>query len=49
MDTMGIFTGIDIAAVSQCSNRLEKYLTKRFPGKMHRLLQIEHRTSNAQR
>jgi hydroxymethylglutaryl-CoA lyase len=43
MDTMGIFTGIDIAAVSRCSNQLEKYLTKRFPGKMHRLLQEDLR------
>ena len=49
LESMGISTGIDIAGVSKCSYRLEKYLGKQFPGKMHRLVQIEHRTSNAQR
>ena len=38
MDAMGIRTGVDIAAVSKCSRRLEDYLAKRFPGRMHRLL-----------
>jgi hydroxymethylglutaryl-CoA lyase len=38
MDAMGISTGVDIAAVSKCSHRLEDYLAKRFPGRMHRLL-----------
>ena len=38
MESMGIFTGIDIAGVSKCSYRLEKYLNKQFPGRMHRLL-----------
>jgi hydroxymethylglutaryl-CoA lyase len=41
MNAMGIGTGVDIAAVSQCSHRLEGYLSKRFPGRMHRLLQKE--------
>lgn len=38
MNVMGIDTGVDIAAVSKCSHRLEDYLSKRFPGRMHRLL-----------
>jgi hydroxymethylglutaryl-CoA lyase len=38
MDSMGIRTGVDIAGVSKCSYRLEDYLAKQFPGKMHRLL-----------
>ena len=41
MDAMGIRTGVDIAAVSKCSRRLEDYLAKRFPGRMHRLLEQE--------
>ena len=38
MNAMGLGTGVDIAAVSKCSRRLEDYLAKRFPGRMHRLL-----------
>jgi hydroxymethylglutaryl-CoA lyase len=41
MDSMGISTGVDIAGVSKCSHRLEDYLAKRFPGRMHRLLRPE--------
>lgn len=41
LESMGISTGIDIAAVGKCSNRLEKFLGKQFPGKMHRLLQLD--------
>ena len=41
MDSMGISTGVDIAGVSKCSHRLEDYLAKQFPGKMHRLLQMK--------
>ena len=40
MDSMGISTGVDIAGVSKCSHRLEDYLAKQFPGKMHRLARI---------
>ena len=39
MDSMGISTGIDITGVSKCSHYLEDYLSKQFPGRMHRLLQ----------
>jgi len=49
LESMGISTGVDPVKASKCSRRLEDYLGKQFPGKMHRLLQIEHRTSNAQR
>jgi len=41
MDSMGISTGVDIAGVSKCSHRLENYLAKQFPGRMHRLLQMK--------
>ena len=41
LESMGIVTGVDIKKVSNCSNQLEKYLNKRFPGKMHRLMQLE--------
>ena len=40
LESMGVSTGIDIAGVSKCSYRLEKFLGKQFPGKMHRLLQL---------
>jgi len=42
MNAMGIGTGVDMAAVSKCSHRLEKYLNKQFPGRMHRLLQLDN-------
>lgn len=41
LESMGISTGIDIAAVSNCSYQLEKFLGKQFPGKMHRLMQLD--------
>ena len=41
METMGIDTGIDLAAVGKCSLRLEDYLGKQFPGRMHRLLKTD--------
>ena len=39
LESMAICTGVDIAEVSKCSRRLEDYLAKQFPGRMHRLLQ----------
>ena len=42
MDSMGISTGVDIVGVSKCSHRLEDYLAKQFPGRMHRLLLQEN-------
>ena len=41
LESMEIDTGVDITKLSQCSHRLEKYLNKQFPGKMHRLVQLE--------
>lgn len=42
LDQLGIDTGIDIHAVAAVSGDVEAFLEKRFPGKMHRLLQKEH-------
>lgn len=41
LESMGISTGVDLAKISKCSLRLEEFLGKQFPGKMHRLLQLE--------
>jgi hydroxymethylglutaryl-CoA lyase len=41
LESMGIRTGVDLAKVGQCSRRLEEFLGKKFPGKMHRLLQLD--------
>ena len=37
LQCLGIGTGVDIAAVASCSLRLEKFLNKKFPGKIHHL------------
>jgi hydroxymethylglutaryl-CoA lyase len=37
MQCLGIETGIDITGVISCSLRLEKFLNKQFPGKIHHL------------
>lgn len=39
LEQMGIATGIDWRAVAEASLAIEKVLRKRFPGKLHRLLQ----------
>ena len=36
---MGIETGIDVGKVAACSRRMEAFLGKRLPGKLHRLLE----------
>jgi hydroxymethylglutaryl-CoA lyase len=38
LDGLGIATGIDRAAVGRASARVEAFLDKEFPGKLHRLL-----------
>ena len=38
LESMGIMTGIDPVKVSKCSHQLENYLSKQFPGRIHRLL-----------
>lgn len=39
LDAMGIRTGIDLEKVATASQRIERFLDKTFPGKIHRLLQ----------
>ncbi|MBW2562905.1 MAG: hydroxymethylglutaryl-CoA lyase [Deltaproteobacteria bacterium] len=38
MKSLNIETGIDISKVSKCSQKLEDFFGKKFPGKMHRLM-----------
>ncbi|WP_457654391.1 hydroxymethylglutaryl-CoA lyase [Rhodocaloribacter sp.] len=38
LDQLGIETGIDLEKVAACTLRMEAFLGKRFPGKMHRLV-----------
>jgi len=37
LHSMGIETGIDLAGVAACSQRLEQFLGRPLPGKMYRL------------
>ncbi len=41
LDELGIETGVDRAGVGAASLRIESFLDKEFPGKLHRLLQRE--------
>jgi hydroxymethylglutaryl-CoA lyase len=41
LDELGIDTGVDRAAVGRASLRVESFLGKEFPGKIHQLLQRE--------
>jgi len=38
MKSLSIETGVDISKVAKCSQKLEKFFGKKFPGKMHRLI-----------
>ena len=38
MKSLNIETGVDISTVAKCSQKLEKFFEKKFPGKMHRLI-----------
>ena len=38
MRSLNIETGIDIIKVAKCSQKLEKFFEKKFPGKLHRLI-----------
>jgi hydroxymethylglutaryl-CoA lyase len=42
LESVGISTDVDLAKVSKCSQRLEEFFGKKFPGKMHRLLLQEN-------
>ena len=39
LDELGIETGVDRSAVGDASLRIESFLDKKFPGKLHRLMQ----------
>jgi len=39
MKSLSIETGVDISKVARCSQKLEKFFEKKFPGKMHRLIE----------
>ena len=41
MKSLNIETGVDIAKVAKCSQKLEGFFEKKFPGKMHRLIKKE--------
>lgn len=41
LEGLGVETGIDWRQVGTTSNRVESFLEKKFPGKMHRLLELE--------
>ncbi len=45
LDELGIETGVDRAGVGTASLRIESFLGKEFPGKLHRLLQRTERAS----
>ena len=38
MKSLSIETGVDISKVAKCSQKLEAFFEKKFPGKMHRLI-----------
>ena len=38
MRSLNIETGVDISKVAKCSQKLEKFFEKKFPGKMYRLM-----------
>ena len=38
MKSLNLETGVDISKVAECSQKLEKFFEKKFPGKMHRLI-----------
>lgn len=48
LDELGIETGVDRSAVGDASLRIESFLDKRFPGKLHRLMQREGAVETAE-
>jgi hydroxymethylglutaryl-CoA lyase len=42
MKSLNIETGIDISKVATCSQKLEEFFNKKFPGKLHRLVKKNH-------
>ncbi|NNK86491.1 MAG: hydroxymethylglutaryl-CoA lyase [Desulfobacterales bacterium] len=45
MKSLNIETGIDIFRVATCSKKLEDYFSKKFPGKIHRLIDKQQHIS----
>ena len=48
LDELGIETGVDRSAVGNASLRIESFLDKKFPGKLHRLMQREGAVETAE-
>lgn len=48
LDELGIETGVDRSAVGDASLRIESFLDKKFPGKLHRLMQREGAVETAE-
>lgn len=48
LDELGIETGVDRSAVGDASLRIESFLDKTFPGKLHRLMQREGAVETAE-
>ncbi len=46
LDELGIDTGVNRAAIGRASLRIEAFLEKEFPGKLHRLLQREGKVAH---
>ena len=46
MQQLGIEVGVDFRKVASCSKRIEAFLGKPFPGKIHRLLQREEKQAD---
>jgi hydroxymethylglutaryl-CoA lyase len=47
MKSLNIETGVDISKVAKCSQKLEDFFEKRFPGKMYRVIsEISHQPIN---
>ena len=43
MKSLNIETGVNISMIATCSQKLEKFFAKKFPGKMHRLMKKKPR------
>jgi hydroxymethylglutaryl-CoA lyase len=46
MRSLNIETGIDISKVATCSQKLEDFFEKKFPGKLHRLIMGKNHQPN---
>lgn len=46
MKSLNIEIGVDILKVSKCSQKLEDFFEKKFPGKLHRLIMGKNHQPN---